>query len=103
MPTLAVSPNPFVKWVFKCETPADERRKKKIAREYLKAYLKGYVEALKMAGVGTFQYVFKDNLSPKRRGSKDFKYTAVVERKARNIVAGPDSTKNPPQPTQPNP
>lgn len=102
MATLAVTPNPFVKWDFKCETPADERKKKKIAKEYLKAYLQGYVVALKMAGVGTFQYVFKDNLKPKRTGSKDFVYTAIVKRKSRK-VPNPDSTKNPGSPPPPNP
>src|SRR5690606_15227862 len=102
MPTLPVTPKPFVKWDFKCETPADERRTKKIAKQYLNAYLQGYAEALKVAGVGTFRYVFKDNLKAKGRGSKDFIYTANVERKSRKVPA-PDATKDPKSPSSPNP
>ena len=82
--------------------PADERRTKKIAKQYLNAYLQGYAEALKMAGVGTFRYVFKDNLKAKGRGSKDFIYTANVERKSRKVPA-PDATKDPKSPSSPNP
>lgn len=102
MPTLPITPKPFVAWNFKCETSAVERRTKRTAKEYLKAYLQGYATALKIAGVGTFQYVFKDNLKAKGRGSKDFIYTAIVERKSRKVPA-PDSTKNPKSPTPPNP
>src|SRR5262245_5234469 len=104
MPTkiMKVSPVPFVKYNFRCETHAEKIRKKRVAREYLRAYLQGYAIALKSAGVGTFQYVFKDNFLPKRRGSKDFIYTAIVKRKSRK-VPNPDSTVNPPPVKSPNP
>jgi len=102
MPTLPVMPNPFVKWNFKCEDSTDERQKKRRIRNYLESYLLGYATALKIAGVGTFRYVFKDDFSPKRNGSKDFIYTAKVERKSRKVPS-PDATVNPTSPPQPNP
>jgi hypothetical protein len=102
MPTLAVMPDPFVKWSFTCETTTEERKNKKQARSFLKLYLQGYAAGLKMAGVGTFQYVFKDDFSPQRKGSKDFIYTASVERKSRKVPAR-GSTVNPPKLKQPKP
>lgn len=100
MSTLPIKPDPFVKWNFTCANITEERKNKKLARTFLKLYLQGYAEALKLAGVGTFQYVFTDNFAPQRKGSKNFIFTASVKRKSRKVPAV-DSTKNPPRVKQP--